>query len=188
MEKLAPEVELNSEFCRLELQIMESTILFEETQSFARKVVLQFFTAIIGLLLLGGAIALITHGSGDVSAGLLIAALSTALVVLLLRKMRLITQVRSDGICLRYPPLQNRFSFFSWDSIQRIYIRQYHPIGEYGGWGLRFGPNGRAYNVSGNIGIQLIFTDGTKLLIGTREPEKIATLLRSMNKLDAYLE
>jgi hypothetical protein len=54
---------------------------------------------------------------------------------------------------------------------------------EYGGWGIRMGRNNKAYNVSGNIGIQIIFNDESKLLIGTNEPEEIANVLLRLGKL-----
>jgi hypothetical protein len=39
---------------------------------------------------------------------------------------------------------------------------------EYGGWGIKYGKMGKAYNVSGNRGVQLEFTDGKRLLIGSQ--------------------
>ncbi len=62
---------------------------------------------------------------------------------------KLITDVRTDGVYLRFVPLWSRTvplrDIITYDA------RQYHPLGEYGGWGIRFGRHKkRAYNMSGN--------------------------------------
>ncbi len=58
-----------------------------------------------------------------------------------------------------------------WDRIARVEARDYSPFRDYGGWGIRIGPRGWAYNVSGSQGIELTFTAGHRILIGTRDPE-----------------
>ena len=88
-------------------------------------------------------------------------------VFLLFRKARLVTQIRADGIYVRFPPLQPSFQRYRWEDIKEAYIREYKPLAEYGGWGIRFGLGGRAYNVSGTIGLQLVFHNGSRVLIGT---------------------
>ena len=56
---------------------------------------------------------------------------------------------------------------------------------EYGGWGLRLGlfGNGKAFNVSGDKGLQLEFTDNKKLLIGTNRPEELTETLIKIGQL-----
>ena len=98
-------------------------------------------------------------------------------VSFILVNARLITQIRTDGIYLRFPPLQNRITKFTWESIGSIHIRTYNPTREFGGWGICFGPNGTAYNIAGNIGIQIVFTNGNKMLIGTNDPENLSIVL-----------
>jgi len=41
-----------------------------------------------------------------------------------------------------------------------------------------------AYNVSGNKGIQLVFTNGRKLLIGTKRPEEVKEILEKLGLFD----
>jgi hypothetical protein len=41
---------------------------------------------------------------------------------------------------------------------------------------------GKAFNVSGNKGLQLEFNDGRKLLIGTSKPEELEAFLLQLNK------
>jgi hypothetical protein len=172
------------------LSAMENTILFEEVQGFSKKSTLDFFKITIGVLLVSSILCFLvaTQNSEQLGAGLLAGALIAAIASFFRGNVRLITQIRSDGIYVRYPPIQRTFSFFDWDSIDRIYLRQYHPLVEYGGWGLRKGLMGSAYIISGTVGIQLIFRDGTKLLIDTNQHEAVATALQRMGKLDYLVE
>ncbi len=49
---------------------------------------------------------------------------------------------------------------------------------EYGGWGIRYGMKGMAYNVSGNRGVQLEFETGKRLLIGSQRPEELVSQIQ----------
>lgn len=111
----------------------------------------------------------------------MVAGLSSGILVLFWRT-KLVTVVNKDGISLRFPPFFSRERKFEADSIAEYYIRQYKPIREYGGWGIRLGLTGygRAYNVKGKTGLQLVFKNGKGLLIGT---QRSAALMRAMNKM-----
>jgi len=63
-------------------------------------------------------------------------------------------------------------------------LRGYSPISEYGGWGMRYSLSGkgRALNVSGRTGVQLVFKDGKKLLIGTQKADDIMQVLAVLGK------
>ncbi|MDP4213062.1 MAG: hypothetical protein Q8926_10575 [Bacteroidota bacterium] len=99
--------------------------------------------------------------------------------------LRLDTEIRGDGIYIRIFPFQQAFKRYAWNDIQAAFVRQYNPIAEYGGWGIRFGflGKGRAYNMSGDKGIQIIFKDNKKLLIGTLKPEEASEALRKAGHL-----
>jgi hypothetical protein len=98
---------------------------------------------------------------------------------LLFYSARLITEVRTDGIYIRFFPFHFSFLRFGFDSINACETRTYSPIGEYGGWGIRYGWNGKAYNVSGNQGIQLELNNGKRILIGTQQPLDFMSALHS---------
>ncbi len=93
----------------------------------------------------------------------------------------LTTEVRTDGIYIRYFPFHRSFRKVS-QEITRCEIRKYNPIREYGGWGIRGFKSDRAYNVSGDMGIQLTYSDGNKLLIGTHRPDELLSAIRSIHK------
>lgn len=83
--------------------------------------------------------------------------------------LHLETRIDSKGISVRFFPFHKQFIVYSRKNIKNAYVRTYKPLREFGGWGLR----GGAYNVSGNKGLQIEFTDGNKFLIGTNKPEEI---------------
>ena len=92
--------------------------------------------------------------------------------------MKLVTEVKDAGIQITFTPFTNFIIPFN--KIRSYKIREYRPILEYGGWGIRFNMNGKAYTVSGKIGLQIELSNGKEILIGTENPDK---LLKSLNKL-----
>ena len=72
--------------------------------------------------------------------------------------MKLKTRIDEYGIHYQFIPFHRSTKTIAWNEINNIYVRDYDPIGEYGGWGLKAGwgkKRGKAINVAGSIGIQL---------------------------------
>lgn len=92
-------------------------------------------------------------------------------------KSTLSTHISREGISLNYPPFFSKKQF-GWAEIENAYTRTYKPMKEFGGWGLRNSKNGKAYNVSGNFGLQLEFKDGKKLLIGSQKNEELEAYIQ----------
>ena len=113
-------------------------------------------------------------GSQSGTAALVTWALLGVAVPLLFAAIHLRTEVRGDGVRVRLFPFHWRFRDFPFETIATAEARKYSPIREYGGWGLRFGPSGWAYNVKGDQGVQLVLTSGKKILIGTQHPRRLA--------------
>jgi hypothetical protein len=101
-------------------------------------------------------------------------------LALLFAMLKLQTQVRDDGLYVRFFPFHIKFKKFTKDQIAECCSRTYRPIHEYGGWGIRFGKSGKAYNVSGNQGVQLVLSNGKKLLIGSQRPEELASVINAL--------
>lgn len=91
----------------------------------------------------------------------------------------LCVEVRDDGLYARMFPLTRQHRF-PWSDIRNCEARVYRPLVEYGGWGVRYGRGGKAYNVSGNRGVQLEFRNGKRLLIGSQKAEQLADAIREM--------
>ncbi|MDX1544830.1 MAG: hypothetical protein R3214_12880 [Christiangramia sp.] len=83
---------------------------------------------------------------------------------------RLHTRIDKTGISTRFEPYGIFKRSYKWNDISKVYVRKYKPFMEYGGWGIRGSKKSKAYNVSGNMGIQIITKKGERLLIGTQKP------------------
>jgi hypothetical protein len=103
-------------------------------------------------------------------------------VILLFEKSKLITNIYEKEIRLRFPPFFSKEKIYSTEAIKKMEVRKYNPIWEFGGWGVRHGLKGKAYNVKGNIGLQLYFKDGKRLLIGTQKQEQVNWAIRKMEE------
>ncbi len=160
-----------------------SSLYFREEQQFRQRWI---WLILIGVLL----VTIIPFGYGMIQqliyskpwgdrpmsdTGLLIlGTLSIALAVGLLYlfyKMKLITEVREGEIYLRFFPFTRKTIPFR--DIENFEAVKYRPIADYGGWGIRFGRKGKAYNVSGNRGVMLHLRGGQKFLIGSQRPEEL---------------
>lgn len=92
---------------------------------------------------------------------------------------QLTLEIDEKFIYVKFRPYFNQFKSFSHADLQQVYVRKYKPIMEYGGWGIRIGlKKNKAYNISGSWGMQLVFADGSKLLIGTRKPKELEEALQ----------
>ncbi|WP_407557829.1 hypothetical protein [Winogradskyella sp. 4-2091] len=97
---------------------------------------------------------------------------------------KLDTRIDDDGIHYKFFPFHWSFKVIRWNEIEKVYVRTYSAISEYGGWGLRGSSlwkssKGKAINVSGDIGIQLELINGRKLLIGTQKRTEAISVLKT---------
>ncbi|HSG68367.1 MAG TPA: hypothetical protein VK994_06660 [Bacteroidales bacterium] len=113
---------------------------------------------------------------------LIISSLVLAGMTFLLFQLKLETRIRKEGIYYRFFPLHLKEKHIPRDEVLSYEVRKYRPIAEYGGWGVRFGgkKHGRAFNVSGNMGLQLYLKDDKKILFGTRKPHEIGKAMEKM--------
>ncbi len=102
-------------------------------------------------------------------------------IAVLFLLLKLETEVRLDGLYIRFFPAHIHFKRFGLEDLSEYYAREYKPIREYGGWGIRCSlKKGRAYNVSGNQGVQLVFINGKRLLIGSQRADELEVAIRSI--------
>ncbi len=98
---------------------------------------------------------------------------------LFIASCRLDVAVSSDALVLRFFPLHLRPVCIDYGSIASCLAVKYNPLLDFGGWGVRYGRSGRAYNVSGNLGVQLQFTSGPALLIGSQHPLELSEAINA---------
>lgn len=72
---------------------------------------------------------------------------------------RLSTRIDEKGIHYQFFPVHFSIKTIAWSGINSAIIRNYDPIGDYGGWGIKgsslWGKKGKSVTISGDIGIQL---------------------------------
>ena len=91
--------------------------------------------------------------------------------------MNLTTEVHPDGVYYSFFPFHLRFRRIAFNDIKEYEVRTYSAIKDYGGWGIRYGRKGKAYNVSGNRGLWLKMSDGGSILFGSQRPEEFAAAI-----------
>ena len=164
----------------------ETNYLFKENQYFRQWWLWIIFLMVFSVFLIGiyqQKIRGVPFGDKPMSdSGLILATLLYALVMLVFYRMGITTLIDEKGIYIRFFPFHLKYKFFEWNEIEKAYIRTYQPIREYGGWGLKGGSMGLAYNVSGDKGLQLELKNGKKILIGTQQPEALQKILLQINK------
>lgn len=92
------------------------------------------------------------------------------------------TRITDEGIFVKFFPIHRKWLFFSWNDVDKYEKVKYRPLLEYGGWGIRIGIHGKAYNVSGNMGILFTFVSGKRLLIGTQRPDEFDRALQEIKR------
>ena len=94
---------------------------------------------------------------------------------LVIGALRMLTLVTPTELRVSFGFLSTYRRVVPADAITGVEVVQYHPIRDYGGWGLRFGRDGeRIFNARGDRGVRLHLRDGSRLLIGSQTPDELA--------------
>lgn len=155
---------------------MDNRTIFEETQRFRQWWLWLLLVAVVtqvfyDLILKGNALS-----------GHLVAVFMVTIVVVLFVFIRLDTRISTEGIFVKLFPFHLSFKHYPWGTVAKAEVRKYRPLLEFGGWGYRMGFGGKALNISGNMGLQLYFTNGKKLLIGTQRPNELRSVLQQLGR------
>ena len=62
--------------------------------------------------------------------------------VLFFKSIKLQTSITDEGVFYRFFPLERRFRVIKKSDIEKLEVKSYDPLREYGGWGIKFGKNG----------------------------------------------
>ena len=155
--------------------------IFVETQRF-RSVWVYLIIALLGGLVAWGIVQQVILGVpfGNNPAPdwfLLVMGLLPLALVWLFRRTILSTKIDQTGIHYRFAPFLNKWKVKNWKEIQKAEIVTYKPLRDYGGWGIRYGLKGKAYNVAGNQGLSIQLKNGKKLLLGTQKADEMKQFL-----------
>ncbi|MBM7615756.1 DUF6141 family protein [Alkaliphilus hydrothermalis] len=167
---------------------MENKVLFRETQKFRSVILWVCFALVIGSLLYRSIQQIvfdIPFGDKPFS--------DTGLAMFFIffgigfpaffYFLNLTTEVRNDGIYYKFSPMHIKWQRISFEEIEGCEVKKYRPFREYGGYGIRYTLKGKAYNVSGVMGIQLLLRNGKRVLIGTQEPDKFMDAINKARAL-----
>ena len=107
-------------------------------------------------------------------------------IVLFMWSLRLETEVRDDGLYLKFAPFHRSFRHVPWSEMDSFEAVTYRPIRDYGGWGIRWGPGKLAYNVSGSQGVRIDRSDDRELLVGSQRHYDLARAIRDTARNAGY--
>ncbi len=164
---------------------MDDQVLFTETQRFNQWWLWLILLSYNSMLLIVFIVISRIKALSKLIRNLILAFTALLIIIptIIFISFRLETRIKNDGVYVRFFPFHSSFKEYRWNNISKAYVRQYAPIEEYGGWGFRDGHQGKAFNVSGDIGLQLEFYDNEKLLIGTNKPSELTETLLKIGKL-----
>ncbi|HET8753965.1 MAG TPA: hypothetical protein VFM59_06345, partial [Salinimicrobium sp.] len=109
----------------------------------------------------------------------IILALFIIMLLSLIFFFKLKTTIDTTGISARFGGGNIFFRQYKWQEISECYVREYRPLTEYGGWGIRGIGKPEAYTTSGKYGIQIISISGEQFLIGTQKPDEVKVILKN---------
>ncbi|MHC4192731.1 MAG: DUF6141 family protein [Planctomycetota bacterium] len=161
--------------------------VFYEQQRFSSWLCLTLVCSLVAaVVILVSVVAVAQHpvDAGDI-VSIIVGGIAATAIVPLFLLAKLETEVHSDRLRVRLFPFHIRHREIAAEDLSECYPRTYKPIREYGGWGIRCGFRrgvGRAYNMKGNQGVQLVFKDGKRLLIGSQKPDELAQVIKSTMK------
>lgn len=108
------------------------------------------------------------------------------LIVYVVTKNSFSIKIDVTGINYRYWPFA-RNKFLAWQQIEKLYIRKFDALGEYGGWGYRyrlwFKFKDKAYIFNdANLGLQIELANNKKILFSTSKLEELTLFLINIKK------
>jgi hypothetical protein len=157
----------------------KGTVLFRETQWFQPRW--------LWALVLGSAIVVWSralgsgldfHGRANITFSIFWLVLGVIAPAFLI-SYRQVTEVRSDGIYVTRSPFPRTSDVIPFSHFYRYQARNCSPIYSAGGWGIAQGWQGKAYNMGGSDGVELLLVGGGRVLIGTCKMRQLLDALHS---------
>lgn len=114
---------------------------------------------------------------------MIIIGLIPVLLFYFMYKVKLSLKIDVEGVHYQFYPIHGKERLIKWDEIEKIYVRKYRPIAEYGGWGIRtINRKNTAYSISGKNGLQLELKNKKKILFGTLNHEELNKIIENYKK------
>ena len=142
---------------------------FHEEQRFGRWV--WVLIAVIAVPVLIGALGAASRGVDSVVA-ILVGPATVVAVLVLLALAKLVTDVDQRAIHVSFHLLWPA-RHIPLDDVQRAHATAYGPLVDYGGWGVRLGWKGWAFNTGGAEGVLVETKSGKRIMIGSRRAKDL---------------
>ena len=102
------------------------------------------------------------------------------LISLFFYYLELRVKVSKNGVQYQFFPIHLNSYSIKLEEIEKIEAIKYKPLGDYGGWGIRYGFKGKCYNIKGNLGVKVYMKKGSYILFGS---QKYKTLEKVLSQL-----
>ena len=102
------------------------------------------------------------------------------IILILFYFLELRVRVNSKGIHYQFFPLHFRQYVIKKNEIEKIEALKYKPLGDYGGWGIRYAFKGKCYNVKGNLGVKVFLKNGSYVLFGSQKNKELEKALKQI--------
>ncbi len=161
-------------------------MLFREDTYF--RFSLRWWGITLGAVLFAGTVALLAARTllgagpppGSLAAQVLQTLLATAIIAgfgaaaVFATLLKLQVEVNDRGLFVRLFPLQRKVRQIDLNNVSEVVPVDYRPLRDYGGYGLRQAPDGKAYHLRGQSGVRIDYENGYHVLIGAQDPEALA--------------
>ena len=91
-------------------------------------------------------------------------------------------KVSNKGLYYQFFPFHFKSYTIDIEDIESIKAMEYSPLKEYGGWGIKYGFQGKAYSVSGNKGVKIFLKNGLNIMFGSQKHNELAKALKSVRR------
>lgn len=96
--------------------------------------------------------------------------------------IKLIVEVRKDGIYLRFLPFHLHYRVFLFDEIDDYEVSEYRAM-DFGGYGIRENFKGeKAYSMEGKKAVRLLLKNNKKIVIGSQKSDELVNAIDSVTK------
>lgn len=104
------------------------------------------------------------------------------LIIFIIQQNQLTLLITQNGLSYKYFPFHRKGNIYSWESIERAYIRKFDAFSEYGGYGVKhrlwFKLKDKAYILNDySKGLQFEFKDGKKVLFSSNRIDELELFL-----------
>lgn len=165
---------------------LENGIIFREEQYFDKWM---WFFALAGVMIMinVGTLLVLFFAVPEIPSVLLIVAgipvFVFAIIGFVFSKIEMTTEVRHDGLHLRYRPTQRVFRHYPFNTIESYERSKGGLLDGINSWRIRRYPNKITYQCGSHEKILIKLTNGKSILIDSKRPDELIASINSMKKV-----